>query len=310
MTAAAGPTSALVAVLPDLRCPACSAPMRILDAQVACGRGHRFDLARQGYLNLITGRRRGAALGDEGPMVSARQEILAAGLFTPLTDALTRTVRAHLISRRSADARAPAPADPLIVDVGGGTGHHLAAVLEGLLDVAPTARGLVLDASTAALRRAARAHLRLASVGADIWHGLPLASGAAGTILDVFSPRNLPEFHRVLQPSGVLIVAAPAPNHLQELVGPLGLITVDRRKEERLSDSAGGLFTGADAATVTWEMTLRHDDVRRVVAMSPSARHVSDADLSARIVALPDPLLVTASVMVMTMVPVPAAARA
>ena len=57
------------------------------------------------------------------------------------------------------------------MDVGAGTGHHLAAVLDAL----PDARGIAIDASPAALRRAARAHERAAAVGADAWKPLPLA---------------------------------------------------------------------------------------------------------------------------------------
>ena len=39
----------------------------------------------------------------------------------------------------------------------------------------PDARGIAIDASPAALRRAARAHERAAAVGADAWKPLPLA---------------------------------------------------------------------------------------------------------------------------------------
>ena len=36
-----------------LTCPICSAPLDIADNGVACPAGHRFDRARQGYLNLL-----------------------------------------------------------------------------------------------------------------------------------------------------------------------------------------------------------------------------------------------------------------
>ena len=36
-----------------LTCPLCQAPLSRLDNGVVCPAGHRFDRARQGYLNLL-----------------------------------------------------------------------------------------------------------------------------------------------------------------------------------------------------------------------------------------------------------------
>ena len=36
-----------------LACPICSEPLNAVDNGVACPAGHRFDRARQGYLNLL-----------------------------------------------------------------------------------------------------------------------------------------------------------------------------------------------------------------------------------------------------------------
>jgi 23S rRNA (guanine745-N1)-methyltransferase len=55
----------------------------------------------------------------------------------------------------------------LVVDVGAGTGHHLAAVLDALT----AHHGVALDVAKAAARRAARAHPRAAAVVCDVWRG-------------------------------------------------------------------------------------------------------------------------------------------
>jgi 23S rRNA (guanine745-N1)-methyltransferase len=55
--------------------------------------------------------------------------------------------------------------------------------------------------------------------------GLPLADACADLMLDIFAPRNGAEFHRVLRPGGALLVVTPHPDHLAELVGPLGCST-------------------------------------------------------------------------------------
>src|SRR6202044_3128376 len=71
---------------------------------------------------------------------------------------------------------------------------------------------------------------------------LPVADGAAAVVLDVFAPRNGAELRRVLHPAGRLLVVTPSPGHLAELAGPLGLLSVDPRKDERLAGTLGPYF--------------------------------------------------------------------
>ena len=72
-----------------------------------------------------------------------------------------------------------------LLDLGGGTGHHLAGVLDRL----PDAVGVVLDSSRYAARRAARAHPRAVAVVADTWARLPVAGRAPSTGCWSSSPR-------------------------------------------------------------------------------------------------------------------------
>jgi 23S rRNA (guanine745-N1)-methyltransferase len=178
-----------------------------------------------------------------------------------------------------------------VIDVGAGPGYYLARTLERL----PGRIGLALDASRPAARRAARAHPRMAAIVCDAWRGLPARDAAAAVVLNVFAPRAGAEIARVLHPRGALVVATPTPRHLEELVGSLGLLTVDRSKQERLDRTLGRELRPAHRRECAWVMTLGHEDVRRLVGMGPSARHLDAAALDARLRALPDPVAVTAS---------------
>src|SRR5262245_45001363 len=211
-------------VLAHLRCPSCGGTLGAAGPALRCLRGHSYDVAKQGYVNL-RGSHRGHT-GDTATMVAARASFLAAGHFRFVADELVNIAGA-------------APADGgLVVDAGGGTGYFLAAVL----DAAPGATGVAVDASASAARRAARAHPRAASVVADVWHRLPLAERSAALLLNVFAPRNGTEFARVLRHDGVLLVVTPEPGHLSPLVSELGLLAVDPAKPERVATSLGGLF--------------------------------------------------------------------
>jgi 23S rRNA (guanine745-N1)-methyltransferase len=262
----------LADVVDLLRCPVCGAALAQGQGILRCAAGHSFDIARQGYVNLVPGR------ADTPEMVEARDAFLRAGHYRRLTEEL-------------AYEAASVPGAGAVIDLGAGTGHHLAAVLDALPDRA----GIAVDASAAALRRAARSHPRAVAVGADAWKPLPLRDGIAAIVLSVFAPRNAPEMARVLAPGGSLVAVTPTTRHLHELVGPLGLLSVPDDKEDRLDAQLAEHFTLTERRSIEHAMFLTGEECAQIVRMGPSAWHVDEQAVTERLRALPDPLAVTAS---------------
>jgi 23S rRNA (guanine745-N1)-methyltransferase len=277
-------------VLAALRCPVCREPLAASAGALRCAAGHAFDVAREGYVNLLGGRKSGI-VGDDARMVQARARFLAAGHLAPLAEAL---------ASRAAEAAEGAPG--LLVEIGAGTAYYLARAL----DAAPARAGLAIDVSKHAARQAARAHPRAGAVVANAWAALPLADGCAGVVLDVFAPRNGAELRRILRDDGALLVVTPTAAHLAELRAPLGLLEVDPGKERRVGAALEPLFARASSMDLEWTMTLPHPGVLALAGMGPSARHADDAEREARVRALPDPIAVTASVRVAVWRPRPA----
>ena len=263
-----------------LACPVCGASLSAEPGGLACGTGHRFDRARQGHVSLLPPGRRPPS-GDSAEMVADRVAFLEAGHYAGITRALAAAV---------GDGAAPSA----LLDLGGGTGHHLAGILETL----PGAVGVVLDSSPYAARRAARAHPRAVAVVADTWARLPVADRAVDRVLVVFAPRNGPEIARVLADDGRLVVVTPAADHLGELVGPLGLLRVDPDKEARLAATLEPHLEPVSTAVHRERLRLDRAAVSTLVGMGPHARHRTRDDVRTALAALPEPLDVTVSVQI------------
>ncbi|MBV6762776.1 putative RNA methyltransferase [Rhodococcus opacus] len=268
-----------------LACPQCRSPVELDEGAILCDAGHTFDVARQGYVTLMTGAG-GKFDGDSPEMIAARADFLGGGSFDPLMDAVADAVVAGT----------GAVDDPRILEIGAGTGHYLARVL----DATPTGRGIGLDVSKYAARRIARAHPRAGAVVADVWQHLPVHDHVLSHVLCVFAPRNADEAHRVLAEHGSLVVLTPTERHLGELVDLLGMVRVDDRKVERLGAAMSGRFERTGHVAVEYPMSLSHLDVTRLVGMGPSARHLTPERLASAIAALPQEYPVTASVTVST----------
>lgn len=275
--------------LPDaavavLACPVCLSALTAGEGGdvLRCPAGHSFDRARQGHVTLLPPGHR-APSGDSAEMVADRVAFLDAGHYAGVSAALGDAV---LDGGGSGSVR--------LLDLGGGTGHHLAAVLDRL----PDATGVVLDSSPYAARRAARAHPRAMAVVADTWARLPVRDGAVDRVLVVFAPRNGPEVARVLSPEGRLVVVTPAADHLAELVGPLGLLRVDPDKAARLAGTLEPHLVPVAGGTHRDRLVLDRAAVAALVGMGPHARHLEAAGRAGRVAALPERVEVTVAVQV------------
>jgi 23S rRNA (guanine745-N1)-methyltransferase len=268
-----------------LACPVCGQRLAVDAAGLTCPAGHSYDRARQGHVTLLPPGGSPHA-GDSAAMVADRADFLAAGSYAGITAALAGAVLADGVPGT-------------VLDVGGGTGAHLA----GVLDRAPDAAGVVLDVSRYAARRAARAHPRAMAVVADTWARWPVRDAVVDRVLVVFAPRNGAETARVLRPDGRLVVVTPAADHLAGLVEELGLLHVDPDKADRLSAALEPWVHPVRRSAHREVLTLDHAAVRTLVGMGPHARHLAGEELADRVARLPARVQVPVSVEVSTWAP-------
>jgi 23S rRNA (guanine745-N1)-methyltransferase len=255
-------SSALDLVVPILGCPICGEQLSRSDAGLHCRAGHSFDIARHGYASLLTGVR--PISGDDAPMVMARRRLLRAGAYAPILAGLVDHT-AHL-----------AGTPGTVVDAGCGPGYYLA----GVMDAWPTARGLGLDSSTYALRAAAMAHPRAAAIACDLFRPLPIAAASVDLVINVFSPRNPAEFHRILRPDGILVLTRPTDGHLAQLRRQVKeMIGIDPAKERRLDRALDPYFEARTTTRTEYTSHLTPQEAADLLHMTPSARHLTTEDL-------------------------------
>lgn len=242
-----------------LACPRCGEGVTLAERALRCRSGHGYDLARQGYVNLLDGPEPRNA--DTASMLAARTRVHASGLFEEVAADIAGT----LVGR------------PRVLEVGAGTAHYLVRAL-GDDDHAV---GIALDVSKTAARIAAKADPRVASVVADVWQRLPVQDHCLDAVLCVFAPRNLAEFARVLRPDGRLVVVTPKPEHLAGLRDAHGLLDVPPGKAGQLELAAAEFF---ELLATTGLLRTRGVDAglaADLIAMGPNAFHRLPEDVQA-----------------------------
>jgi 23S rRNA (guanine745-N1)-methyltransferase len=184
-------------------------------ARFVCPRGHAYDVAREGYVNLLQVQdRKSSVPGDSKEAVAARRRLFDAGFGKPLLDALLPMV----------EGLAP-PKGSAVLDVGCGEGTFLAAVAEKF-----ELEGWGVDISTPAIEAAARRHRREHWVVANADRGLPFPDASFRTVMTIAGRRHATEFRRVLAEGGRLVAAVPAEDDLRELRAALhgNALIIDR----------------------------------------------------------------------------------
>ena len=91
--------------------------------QLSCENGHSFDIARQGYVNLLTvQQKKSKQPGDSKEMIVSRRRFLEAGYYAAISDKLNEIV-----------ARLSAGDKPItVLDAGCGEGYYLTHCLQYL----------------------------------------------------------------------------------------------------------------------------------------------------------------------------------
>jgi len=205
-------------------------------------------------------------------MLNARRRFLDAGHYRPLLDALGESVAAAL------QDLGPAHLGPerrtCVLEVGCGEGYYLGNIASTYRGGADTHMAFLgADVSKAAARLAAKRYSEARFIVADTNRRIYVNSGSVGVLLDVFAPRNVAEFARVVVPGGCVVMVIPSPSHLGSIRSTLGLLGIEEDKEARVLDRFKEGFRLADRRELSYGLELTPESAQDLVDMGPNHWH-------------------------------------
>jgi 23S rRNA (guanine745-N1)-methyltransferase len=244
-----------------LRCPVCNKDLEAEPKSYACEAGHRFDIARQGYVNLLlSSQMPSKSPGDNAAMIADRRAFLDAGHYLPLREC---------VERQLARLQAIRPSLRLL-DLGCGEGYYTAAFAEG------EARDVYgLDIAKSALAVAAKRSKAVTwCVGTS--RALPFHDRSLDAVLNIFCRPHIAETRRVLKDDGVLLLVGPGVDHLEELRAVL-YDTVVKQDSHSTEDILKGGFELRHTETLDYTFTLEGPAIGQLARMTPHYWRASQA---------------------------------
>lgn len=233
-------------------CPLCGKPLTKENNSFVCESRHSFDIARQGYVNLLpVQQKKSLHPGDTKEQVLGRREFLDGGFYRPIADAVCDMVK---------DCKGP------ILDVGCGEGYYGAQVAKVL-----AAELVGLDISKEAVRYAAGRYKEAAWVCGSAAR-LPVEDGSVGLLMSMFALTLPEEYRRVLRQDGAFLQVLAAEDHL---LGLKGIIydTLTHKEKDSVPELPG--FRLIDSRAVKFTFTVAGQQVQNLLSMTPHVYRIS-----------------------------------
>ena len=274
-------------------CPLCQSPLQPAADTWRCDgslhpnqTAHPFDVARQGYVNLLpVQQKKSKAPGDSQQSIDARKRFLNAGHYQPLNDLICQTMAALLLTAKKASLeQKDKPVNWL--DIGCGEGYYTQAMAQTGMDVliaadiskpavvelAKTSKALgrlwyqpVKNDSATEVIKAAAIYPLVTSAA-----HLPLRAHSINGISSIFSP-ILPEaFNEVLSDEGYLIIAKPDIGHLATMREAL-FDDVREHDSDKFLQELAPYFKLLQTHHISSRLKLSAEELADLMTMTPYA---------------------------------------
>ena len=188
-------------------CPICKSKLNIEGKTYICDNNHSFDIAKQGYVNLLpVNKRHSDDPGDTKEMVLSRRQFLESGKYECFSDALNKLVLKYTDDSQKIS----------ILDCGCGEGYYDGRIMEKLDRLKINYSLFGFDISKNAVRFSA-GKCKNATFAVASCFDMPVVNDGFDLAINIFAPMVEKELYRVLKNNGYFIYAVPGKRHLMGL---------------------------------------------------------------------------------------------
>ena len=245
-----------------LQCTICHSEMTVMDSKsLVCEKGHSFDLAKQGYVNML--QKQVSTMYDH-TLFDARKRIIHDYKFYDKVHQKISKIIDEALQEGG-----------LVFDAGSGEGTHLNAIFNHLDK--DSIHGIGLDISKDGIVMAAKNYSDLNWLVGDLTQ-TPFKEHSQDIILSFLSPANYSEFKRIMKPNGLLIKIIPGSHYLKEIREHLS----DEDKEYENTDTVNLMKNKVDVISeerVTYEREVDEEILRDILTMTPLTWHISESQI-------------------------------
>ena len=236
-----------------LICPVCGQKFHLEEKSFLCEKGHRFDMAKEGYVNLLRTSKSGDKIGDDKLAARFRRDFLNKGYYAPLKDGLLEFFKDKIGT---------------LLDICCGEGYYTSSLAQ-----LPGLEVWGFDISKEMVRLAAKrggAGFFVANMAS-----IPVSDASFDYCTHLFAPFNEKEFFRVLKPGGKLLTVVPGRHHLWGLKETLYASPYENDEKLPQTEHLRLVETRKIAAQINLETA---EDIEAVFRMTPYYFHTSPAD--------------------------------
>ena len=238
-----------------LICPVCGNPLEFGAGTACCCNRHSFDIAREGYVNLLRSSKSGDLIGDSKQSARSRRDFLNKGYYSLLKDALV-----SLFSDKQGS----------VLDICCGEGYYTSALGQN-----PALSVYGFDISREMVRLAAKrgnATYFVANLAS-----IPVADASFDYAIHLFAPFQEKEFIRVLKSGGKIYTVIPGEKHLYGIKQIV--YHTPYYNDEKLPQT--DVLKLKNIQKISSRITLSsHEDIQAVFQMTPYYYRTSPEDKS------------------------------
>ncbi|MCI8285012.1 MAG: methyltransferase domain-containing protein [Firmicutes bacterium] len=232
-------------------CPICEQALLLENTSLYCNNKHCYDISKYGYVNFILNNKKQRKYNKTS--FQNRRYVLENGLYEPILQEIVKFINENKSIQT-------------ILDAGCGEGFYANQIQ------CRTQRNLyAFDISKDSIQLASKND----NSNSIKWFvgdlsAIPLKNNSADCILNIFSPANYKEFHRILAPDGWILKIVPTDRHLTEIRNKAKEQL--RNKEysnQQVIEYFEKAFIFTDRKKITHRFSLNEKDRQSFIEMTP-----------------------------------------